>query len=146
MIHTCDPYCYDVSVGDELKGDGVLTASDLGGISLHFVGTGTGIRAYVPGGRYSSSLMDWQGKEAYRIQNDGESEAASYRRREEMFARHTCTTLPNAIIGPVYEYGRQYGKLTPKYRGARMLTRSLGTFPGVKGVLTWSLEARGVPY
>lgn len=122
-----DPYW--MAVLEAIQGGGVLQASLLDGIELHFEGSGKGIRLNVYNGSHSKQLWDWQGKGAYRVQNPGMSSADADRFRDQLFNSSENTGVANTVIVPVFDYVRRVnGTVQPTYLGARMIGQRLGEF------------------
>ena len=122
-----DPYW--MAVLEAIQGGGVLEASMLDGIELHFEGNGKDIRLNVYNGSFSKQLWDWQGKGAYRVQNPGMTSVDADRFRDQMFNGSESTGLPNTVIAPVFDYARRVnGRIQPTYLGARMISQRLGEF------------------
>ena len=122
-----DPYW--MAVLEAIQGGGVLQASMLDGIELHFEGSGKDIRLNVYNGSFSKQLWDWQGKGAYRVQNPGMTAADANRFRDQLFNSSENTGMANTVIVPVFDYARRVnGRVQPTYLGARMIGSRLGEF------------------
>ena len=139
---------YFVDVLNSIESGGILKASLLGDVELHFEGSGSDIQATVYNGSFSNKLWDWQGKGVYNVQNPGMSEEQAARNRDTLFNQ-------NANDGwmqqPVFDYGLDYGDI--QYLGVRVLKQNinwqlssatgeiLGELPGV---ILPPLEALGL--
>jgi len=136
-----DPYW--MAVLEAIQGGGVLQASMLDGIELHFEGSGQDIRLNVYNGSYSKQLWDWQGKGAYRVQNPGMTSADADRFRDQLFNNSENTGMANTVVVPVFDYVRRVnGRIQPTYLGAQMLNQSLGDWQwsSVSAVMAESLN------
>ena len=119
---------YWVAILAAIQGGGVLQASMLGAIELHFEGSGKDIRSNVYNGSFSKQLQDWQGKGAYRVQNPGMSDEQARVMRDTIFNRQEIPSM-NMLLEPVFDYqGQIDGKVRPTYLGARMVGQKLGEF------------------
>ncbi|MEI2689422.1 MAG: RHS repeat-associated core domain-containing protein [Anaerolineae bacterium] len=126
-----DPYW--MVILEAIQGGGVLQASMLAEIELHFEGSGKNIRLNVYNGSYSKQLWDWQGKGAYRVQNPGMISADADQFRDQLFNSSENTGLANTVVVPVFDYARRVnGRVQPTYLGAQMVNQSVGRLALVK--------------
>jgi len=147
---------YFLAILRAIEGGDSLTASLLGGVELHFEGSGADIRAVVYGqGRYSNKLWDWQGQGVYSIRKPGMTDEQVQRERDRLFSEYADNGW---MQQPVFDYGLAYGDI--QYLGARVLRQGVdwqvtsvsgelfgewSRFLGPAGEfwgLTWKLSAR----
>ncbi len=134
---------YWMAVLEAIQGGGVLQASMLGGIELHFEGSGRDIRLNVYNGSHSKQLWDWQGKGVYRVQNPGMTSADADRFRDQLFNSSENTGMANTVVVPVFDYARRVnGRIQPTYLGAQMVNQSVGDWQwsSVSAVMAKSLN------
>ena len=108
---------YFLAMLRDIEGGDSLTASLLGGIELHFEGSGADIRAAVYGqGQYSNKLWDWQGQGVYSIRKPGMTEQQVQHERDKLFSEYADD---GRMRQPVFDYGLEYGDI--QYLGAQVL-------------------------
>ena len=133
-----DPYF--LAVLRKVEGGGSITASLLGGIELHFEGSGADIQARVYNGEFSNKLWEWQGKGVYSVRNAGMTDEQVAREKDELFSQYA---EHGWMQQPVFDYALEYGDI--QYLGARVLKQNIdwqvtslsgevfGEFPTIAG-------------